>query len=172
MTGSAFSRTSPAARSRFYSRNGADFTRRFRGLVPFLKGLPDCVLDGEVIACGKDGLPDFVALMSQRPEHPLCFWAFDLLAVGEKLLIDEPLECRRKKLREIIETAAERSLQFSPDFDDATALMQIAEFAGLEGIVSKRKGSPYRAGPSRLWIKTKTRAWRQANLDRWKLFEK
>jgi bifunctional non-homologous end joining protein LigD len=29
---------------------------------------------------------------------------------------------------------------------------------GLEGIVSKRKGSPYQSGPSRYWLKSKNPA--------------
>jgi ATP-dependent DNA ligase len=32
---------------------------------------------------------------------------------------------------------------------------------GLEGIVSKRLTAPYRSGPSRDWIKVKTRTARQ-----------
>jgi len=42
---------------------------------------------------------------------------------------------------------------------------------GLEGVVSKRRDSAYRSGPRCGWIKTKTKAWREANKDRWRLFE-
>jgi hypothetical protein len=31
--------------------------------------------------------------------------------------------------------------------------------------------SPYRSGPSHTWIKIKTSEWREANRERWKLFE-
>jgi len=47
-----------------------------------------------------------------------------------------------------------------------------AERLGLEGIVSKRKASPYRSGPSPDWVKTKATAWRLANRDRWKAFQR
>ena len=40
---------------------------------------------------------------------------------------------------------------------------------GLEGIVSKRRDAPYRSGPSRDWVKTKTEAWREANRERWRV---
>ena len=43
---------------------------------------------------------------------------------------------------------------------------------GLEGIVSKRKDSAYRSGPTRDWLKIKTASRRAANEDRWELFEK
>jgi ATP-dependent DNA ligase len=47
-----------------------------------------------------------------------------------------------------------------------------AERRELEGIVSKRRASPYRSGPSRDWRKIKTAAWRAASRERWRLFEK
>jgi ATP-dependent DNA ligase len=42
---------------------------------------------------------------------------------------------------------------------------------GLEGVVSKRRDAPYRSGACRGWRKVKTMTWRQANRDRWRLFE-
>ena len=42
----------------------------------------------------------------------------------------------------------------------------------LEGIVSKKRTAPYLAGVRCGWIKVKTRAWREANRERYKLFEK
>jgi ATP-dependent DNA ligase len=42
----------------------------------------------------------------------------------------------------------------------------------LEGIVSKRKESPYRSGPTRDWLKIKTASWRAANRDRYEVFAK
>jgi ATP-dependent DNA ligase len=41
----------------------------------------------------------------------------------------------------------------------------------LEGIVSKKRAAPYVAGVSG-WIKVKTRTWREANRERYRLFEK
>ena len=43
---------------------------------------------------------------------------------------------------------------------------------GLEGIVSKRRDAPYRAGKKCDWIKVKCDAWRTANRERWRLFER
>ena len=42
----------------------------------------------------------------------------------------------------------------------------------LDGIVWKRKASPYRSGECRDWRKVKTQAWREANRERWRLFER
>ena len=40
----------------------------------------------------------------------------------------------------------------------------------LEGIVSKRRESAYRPGPTRDWLKIKTASWRAANRDRGEMF--
>jgi ATP-dependent DNA ligase len=56
-------------------------------------------------------------------------------------------------------------------FDDPQALLAACEKHGLEGIVSKRRGDPYRSGPKSGWIKVKTAAWRAANQERYKLFQ-
>ena len=57
-------------------------------------------------------------------------------------------------------------------FDNGVTLLGAAELHGLEGIVSKRQASAYSSGPSSDWVKVKTAAWREANRDRWRLFEK
>jgi ATP-dependent DNA ligase len=44
------------------------------------------------------------------------------------------------------------------DYDDGAAVFQHACKMGLEGIVSKRKDSPYRSGRSKDWLKMKNPA--------------
>jgi ATP-dependent DNA ligase len=63
------------------------------------------------------------------------------------------------------------SLRLVEAFEDGIKLLALAERLRLEGIVSKRKLSPYRSGPSRDWLKIKTATWRAANRERWRLFE-
>jgi ATP-dependent DNA ligase len=43
---------------------------------------------------------------------------------------------------------------------------------GLERVVSKKRGSAYRSGPCHNWVKVKSTLWRDANRERWKLFER
>jgi ATP-dependent DNA ligase len=43
---------------------------------------------------------------------------------------------------------------------------------GLEGIVSQRADSAYRARPTDEWLKVKTAAWRAANADRFEILRK
>jgi ATP-dependent DNA ligase len=42
----------------------------------------------------------------------------------------------------------------------------------LEGIVSKRRDAPYRSGKQCGWVKVKCATWREANKERWRLFER
>jgi ATP-dependent DNA ligase len=42
----------------------------------------------------------------------------------------------------------------------------------LEGIVSKRRDAPYRPGKQCGWVKVKCATWREANKERWRLFER
>jgi ATP-dependent DNA ligase len=70
-----------------------------------------------------------------------------------------------------IEGSTDR-LRLSDGFDDGAELLAAAERMGLEGVVSKRRDAAYRSGPRCGWIKTKTKAWREANNERWRLFER
>ena len=84
----------------------------------------------------------------------------------------ELLTKRRQGLREILIEADDDRLRFSEDVPDPVKLLQVADEMKLEGVVSKRAPSPYRSGPSRDWVKVKCSAWREANKDRWELFER
>src|SRR5262249_41214933 len=57
-------------------------------------------------------------------------------------------------------------------FDDGQKLLEAAEQHRLKGVVSKRRAAPYQSGPSGDWLKVKTQVWREANRERWRLFEK
>jgi ATP-dependent DNA ligase len=57
-------------------------------------------------------------------------------------------------------------------FADGQALLQVAERHKLEGVVNERRDAPYRSGSCRGWRKVKTVAWREANRERWRLFER
>jgi ATP-dependent DNA ligase len=60
----------------------------------------------------------------------------------------------------------------SEAFVDGVKLLQVAERMKLEGVVSKRRGTAYRSGDCRDWRKVKTTAWREANRERWRMFER
>jgi bifunctional non-homologous end joining protein LigD len=155
---------------RLYSRNGRPLLPRFAPLRDNLIYLPDGIYDGELVACDTDGKPDFLALSGTDPN--LCVWCFDLLFDGGKDIREQPLTARRERLRKILIEADDDRLRFSEGFPDPVKLLKVADEMKLEGVVSKRAQSPYRSGLSRDWVKVKCAAWREANKDRWELFER
>ena len=158
-----------------HSRNGHDFTERFASIAQVLHELAAkmAVLDGEVVASDADGRPNFARLHVRwtRP-GTIHLWAFDLLAFNGRDLRLQPLMKRRACLRVLLERFGCPAVSLSEPFEDGRALLRAAEGRGLEGIVSKHRDAPYRSGECRDWRKVKTAAWREANRERWRLFEK
>jgi bifunctional non-homologous end joining protein LigD len=158
-----------------YSRAGNDMMRRFRSLRSKLASIPidSAIIDAELVACDESGQPDFRALMNHRyAASDLFLCCFDLLALDGEPLTEKPLSERRHRLNKLLKEADERALGFSVAFEDPGKLLATAEKMGLEGIVSKRKDSAYRSGPTRDWVNVKTAAWREANRDRHEMLEK
>ncbi len=156
-----------------YSRNGRDLSRRFRSICDALSELHvrSIIIDAELVACEDAGKPDFRALMSGG-WHGVCAWCFDLMHLDDADLRPLPLDERRSQLRNLLIEADDHALRFSDDFPDPDKLLAATSRMGLEGIVSKRRDQPYRSGPNSGWIKVKKATWREANKDRWEMFEK
>jgi len=159
--------------SSIYGRNGGDFTRRFPVVAAAVLRLPtkSCVIDGELIAAGRHGEPDFLALLHGR-HVPTCVYCFDLLELNGRDLREHPLVQRRARLQALLARAKCTVIRFSETFPNANDLLAECARRGLEGIVCKRKDSAYRSDTRSGWIKVKTPEWKAANQWRAKLFEK
>ncbi|MET9180722.1 ATP-dependent DNA ligase [Kitasatospora aureofaciens] len=142
------------------SRTGKPLTRYFPELVEaFRRDLPPrCVLDGEVVIA-RDGRLRFeellerihpaasrVRLLAERT--PASFVAFDLLALGDDPLVDEPLSVRRPALEAALRGASDPVFTAPASTDREVAQSWFAEFegAGLDGVVAKPLDQPYRPG--------------------------
>lgn len=144
--------------TRIYTRRGLDWTSKYRDLAAASAelGAESAIIDGEVIVLNEKGLSDFAALRSAiaRRQHDLYFVAFDLLHLNGHDLRDMALEERREILESMI--PADIRIQFSQALPgDAKSIFHLVDKAGLEGVVSKRKDSKYRSGPSTNWLKAK-----------------
>jgi bifunctional non-homologous end joining protein LigD len=117
-------------------------------------------------------MPDFwpLFLRSAKPAE-LHVWAFDLLALDGKDLRKLPLERRQRRLQALLNRFGCPVALASEAFADGQALLRVAEKHVLEGVVSKRRDAPYRSGACWGWRKVKTTTWREANRERWRLFE-
>ena len=147
--------------ARVFSRNENDATVSF----PELIGLPvdDALLDGEVVAFA-DGVPSFGALAERmhvsRADRarrlaeriPVTLLVFDVLRIGERDLMDEPLSTRRDVLESL--DLHEERWQTPPVYADGQMLFDATYQQALEGMVSKRLASRYRPGlRSKDWLK-------------------
>jgi bifunctional non-homologous end joining protein LigD len=110
------------------------------------------------VLLGVDGRSDFDALHSRRHDEEVQLYAFDILAMGGDDLRSLPLHMRKNNLAQLlrgrsngITVAPFERGEIGPDLFRAACNM------GLEGLVSKHKDRPYRAGRSRHWLKIKNR---------------
>lgn len=144
-----------------YSRTGLDWTRELRSIATAAEAIADhdVVMDGEATVFGKTGLPDFQALrreLSKSSSARLTFQAFDLLYLDGYDLRGVPLIERKRVLRELIgDRGGSIGYVDHLDIDEGAQVYEHACMMGLEGIVSKRKDSPYRSGRQELWTKAK-----------------
>jgi bifunctional non-homologous end joining protein LigD len=138
-----------------WSRRGALFNHRFPRIAEAVGALPadHALIDGEAVVFLPDGHSDFAALLTKAGGEQASFVAFDLLSLGDDLR-ERPLEERREALAQLVAGADGVRLSESVVDDGATVFAAACKL-GVEGIVSKRVGSPYRSGPSRSWLKTK-----------------
>jgi bifunctional non-homologous end joining protein LigD len=156
-----------------YSKNGTDYTKRFRALRDTIESIPvkSAIINCELVACDDTGLPNFRTLMEMGNKAPaLCLWCFDLLHLNGVKITPLTLRERKALLADVVSLADDEHLQFSGDFNDPAQLLDACHRMGFEGIVSKRRDSAYRSGPTRDWLKIKTAAWRAANRDRGEMF--
>jgi len=110
------------------------------------------------VVLGVDGVPDFNALHSRKHEHEVQLYAFDILALDGEDLRALPLSLRKTNLARLLTrrpdgifVAPFEQGEIGPDLFRAACNM------GLEGLVSKRRDRPYRAGRSPDWVKVKNR---------------
>ena len=154
------------------TRTGIDWTRRFPEIAEAGSALPDCLLDGEIVALDRHGLPSFSALQSALVDEDtadLVYFVFDLLfAVGVDLR-RLPLAERKKQLFELLDSEkASARLRYVEHFETAAdALLRSACRMALEGVVSKRLNAPYRSGRGDTWLKTKCRAGHEVVIGGW-----
>src|SRR5262245_49400004 len=150
-----------AASVRLLTRNANDWTQRYPLIAAAVGALRvrSCLIDGEAVACGDDGLPAFERVRYRRADGTVFLFAFDLLELDGRDLRREPLEVRKATLASLLRRAgAGVQLNEHLAHEDGDVVFRHACKMGLEGIVSKRLGSVYRSGRSRDWLKFKNPA--------------
>jgi bifunctional non-homologous end joining protein LigD len=146
---------------RCFTRNGHDWTDKLPALAKALAKLPtdSAWLDGEITVEGENGAPDFQALQNafdRGATSSIVYWLFDAPFLDGQDLRDEPVEERRAQLARLLGKRPPAPLRLSEAFDASPRdLLASSARIGFEGIVGKRKGSPYVSRRSPDWIKLK-----------------
>jgi len=143
-------------------RRGNDWTNRFRKIAADAWHISagSAIIDGEVVVPAEDGTTDFSVLQNELKgrSKKIVMVAFDLLYLNGYDLRKLPLFERKALLKKII---AETDIQFSESFEvDGGEMYKHACAVGLEGVVSKVRGSRYVSGRVNDWVK-KTCAQRE-----------
>jgi bifunctional non-homologous end joining protein LigD len=147
-----------AAGIRLLTRNGVDWSDRFPLVAEAAGALKvhSFLIDGEAVACDRNGVSSFDRLRYRRQDGAVFLYAFDLIELDGRDLRREPIELRKRILAKLLR-AARVGLHFNEHIDDepAEVVFRHACKLGFEGIVSKRRGSPYVSGRTRHWLKFK-----------------
>ena len=164
-----------------WSRGDEPIGGQFPEIMADATKLPDCVLDGEILAW-KDGPPGggtrggsvmpFAALQKRlgrknpgkkvMEDSPVIFLAFDLLEVAGEDWRQRPLHQRRAKLSDLVHAIPggsrfDTSSQVrAPSWETLALARERSRELGTEGLMLKRMDSAYGVGrPKGVWWKWK-----------------
>ena len=142
-----------------WTRNGKDWSDKFRALVRAAASLPPgCLIDGEAVALNAKGKPDFQLLQSTLKEQKgahVAFYAFDLLVDRGEDIRKLPNIERKERLAALLKGVAPPLLYGDHLIGKGEALFDAICAEGGEGIISKKAGAPYRGARTRNWLKVK-----------------
>ena len=163
---------------RVYTRSGLDWTDKFAPLVRHIAALdlPPCLIDGEIVAYGKDGNPDFSSLQAvlkrghgaQDEGTELLFFAFDLLEADGKSLAKLGNLERKERLEALLRDAKAPVAVADHVIGAGEKLYGAMCGAGQEGIISKRADAAYVGRRSKSWVKVKCTRRQEFIIVGWK----
>jgi bifunctional non-homologous end joining protein LigD len=144
------------------TRSGLNWTKRFPTIAEAMGHIraTELILDGEVVSADEKGAANFSQLqddLSRSRYDRMAYYVFDLLYIDGYDLRASPLVERKALLKQLLDGAgALGTIHDSEHFDtDGDSLFKQACDLGLEGIVSKFKGAPYRSERNESWLKVK-----------------
>jgi bifunctional non-homologous end joining protein LigD len=150
---------------RVFTRNGLDWTDKFAPLVRHIAALdlPPCLIDGEIVAYGSDGNPDFSSLQAvlkrghgaQDDATELHLFAFDLLEQDGKSLARLGNLERKERLEALLREAQPPIAVADHVIGAGEKLYAAICGAGQEGIISKRADAAYVGRRTKSWVKVK-----------------
>lgn len=146
--------------AKVYSRTGLDWTEQFSSIAANAGKLKasSAIIDGEAVVYGSGGLPDFQQLrreLGPKQSERVRYHAFDLLYLDGYDLRRVVYEERKRLLQRLLKGAPETFIYVEGLQANGKQIFENACKMGLEGLVAKRLGEPYRSGRQESWIKLK-----------------
>ncbi|HEY4114267.1 MAG TPA: DNA ligase D [Rhizomicrobium sp.] len=161
------------ANAALLTRKELDWSHRFPEIVEETHALPDCILDGEVVALDSSGVSNFAQLqaaLSDKKTAGLVYFVFDLMYLDGEDWREQPLTDRKAALEALLRKHLRRSqrIHYVEHFrTPGTDMLEAACKMGLEGIISKRADAPYRSGRGDDWSKSKCRGGQEVVIGGW-----
>jgi len=134
----------------------------------------EAIVDGEVIALDDRGEPDFALLQARIKGRgapsvptPFVYEVFDLMWLDGRSLLAEPLEVRRRLLKDVLRP--DPRVRLSEDIAaEGIAFFEAAKERSLEGIMAKDRRSTYQPGKRTMaWQKVKIRPEQELVVGGW-----
>ena len=141
-----------------YTRNGLDWSDKFKSLVKAAAKLPaGCLIDGEAVALDDEGRPSFQLLQStlKGGGAPLAFYAFDLLVDQGKDIRKLPNIERKERLAALLEGVSPPIVYGDHVIGRGEEMFEAVCKTGGEGIISKKASATYSGTRTRNWLKIK-----------------
>lgn len=154
--------------TRLYNRKKNERTMNYPELTDIKSycSARSVILDGEMIALGENGTPDFHEVMKRdgirrlekvktmRSIVPVFYMIFDMIYVDGAWIHQRSLAERQEMLGDIIRPA--EHVQLVGSEENGESLFNIVKEKDMEGIVIKRKDAPYVIGGKKdTWVKVK-----------------
>jgi len=128
--------------------------------------MPDeTVIDGEIVALDESGRPSFTALQNYGSGVAAVFYyVFDMMILAGDDVMNEPLNLRRKLLKERVLAKLREPIRESPELNAGLQdLIRSVKEHGLEGLVAKRCDSRYDPGQ-------RSGAWQKMRVNQGQVF--
>ena len=148
------------------ARSGRNITSEYPELKTVIKqfNAREAILDGEIVVLDDDGRSDFMRIQSRfgvsnppialQQKNPATYYLYDLLYCDGYDIRGVALEKRKDLLRELLRTSD--GIRYSDHaIEKGSELFEVAKEKRLEGIIGKRRDSPYVGKRSPLWLKIK-----------------
>lgn len=151
-------------RVRLVTRNGNDWTHRFRATEKALAGLPvtSTILDGEIVSLNDEGVSDFQQLqnvMKRGDDAALVYYLFDIPYFEGYDLTQVALSDRKALLARVMSSAGTDKngiIRYSDHIQGkGDEVFAHACRSSLEGIISKKANSAYEQQRAATWLKIK-----------------